>query len=136
MKRKASEIVMEAVANSDTVTIEDMNLLDIRDKIVFRHEESGAHCAYCLMGLDHLGNHPSELETIVHIANNSRNEANKPSKVIEKIYYNEIASVEAIAGFINISTEKGLLEALVIMAEKNISFRLKLLMVLSKADLG
>ncbi len=128
--KSASEIVMEAVANSDTVTIQDMEKLDIRDKIVFNHQEGGAHCAYCLLGLDH--ERPSELEKIIDFANMSKGkEENRPSKTIEKIYYNEVASVEAITGFINMSTEQGMFNAVMSMVSIHRPFKLKLMIALA-----
>lgn len=128
--KSASEIVMEAVANSDTVTIQDMEKLDIRDKLNFKHEEVSAHCAYCLLGLDH--QRPSELEKIVDFANMSKGtENNKASRTIEKIYYNEVASVEAITGFINMSTEQGMFNAVMSMVSIHRPFKIKLMLALA-----
>lgn len=131
-KRTASEIVMEAVANSDTVKIEDMEKLDIRDKLLFNHGNEGLHCPYCLLGMEHPENSESHLRKLVEESNFVK--SNRASKLVEKIYYNEIASVEAITMYVHLSTVDGIIEAARSMIKVHPVIKLEFIAMLAEKD--
>lgn len=133
MTKTSLELVMEAVANSDQVTLEDMEKLDIREKITLKRLENN-FCPVCLLGLgdSHEGKDcgsKSELNKIMETR--ELKSSNDVIDTIEKIYYNPTASIEAITYVCTIDEPK-IFKLAMKASKENILFRAMLLAALSE----
>jgi len=133
MTKTSLELVMEAVASSDQVTLEDMEKMDIREKITLQRLEEGNFCPICMLGLGGAHNDncadKSELNKIMETRR--LKSSNDVIDTIEKIYYNPIANIEAITYICTIDESK-IFELAMKAAKESIIFRMMLLEALNK----
>jgi hypothetical protein len=94
-KKPILDLVIEAIATSEVITLDDMDSIEIRDKWVFNPLEDSVLKG---VGLENLHNEcDSELYKLILEADKNKH---NPTQLIEKIYNNQQASVEAIYQYI------------------------------------
>jgi hypothetical protein len=131
MKKSAIELVMEAVANSDVVTLDDMESLDIRDKYTLDRSKFKASngCILCALDIPHDKAKEDFLDDYIEALKNFHGKP-KPD-VIEHIYNNPVLTMRLINEFIEMGEGSTLLLDIVMSAiKRNSKFKMTLLKIM------
>ena len=124
--KTAVDIVMEAVAMSDSISLIDMESIDIREKVVFNHEKN-TDCIFCVAGLEHEEHNTSFMRDIINEANEKKIKA---SMLVEKIYNNPTACIESLFTLISIMSNDTLINVVKTRCDDDPLFKLKLILML------